>query len=58
VTWQRINDPERAGQIDFRHELEFGVTDKFQVQRLSGGFGFTKTIRNIPVSHIPIQRSS
>jgi len=31
VTWQRIDDPERAGQIDFRHELEFGVTDKFQV---------------------------
>jgi len=31
VTWQRINDPERADQIDFRHELEFGVTDKFQV---------------------------
>jgi len=29
VTWQRINDPERADQIDFRHELEFGVTDKF-----------------------------
>jgi len=31
VTWRRINDPEYTDQIDFRHELEFGVTDKFQV---------------------------
>ena len=31
LTWQRTNDPERADQLDFRHEVEFGVTDKFQV---------------------------
>ena len=31
LTWRRTNDPERADQLDFRHELEFGVTDKFQV---------------------------
>jgi hypothetical protein len=31
ATWRRINDPERTDQLDFRHELEFGVTDKFQV---------------------------
>ena len=31
LTWRRINDQARADQIDFRHELEFGVTDKFQV---------------------------
>jgi hypothetical protein len=31
LTWRRTNDPERADQLDFRHEVEFGVTDKFQV---------------------------
>lgn len=31
LTWRRTNDPERADQLDFRHEIEFGVTDKFQV---------------------------
>jgi hypothetical protein len=31
LTWRRTNDPERADQLDFRHELEFGVTEKFQV---------------------------
>jgi hypothetical protein len=31
VTWQRITDPNRSDQVDFRHELEYGVTDKFQV---------------------------
>ena len=30
VTWKRTTDPERADQIDFRHEFEFGITDKFQ----------------------------
>jgi hypothetical protein len=29
VTWRRTNDP-GFDQIDFRHELEFGITDKFQ----------------------------
>src|SRR5256886_3187626 len=31
VTWQRITDPDRSDEVDFRHELEYGVTDKFQV---------------------------
>jgi len=31
VTWQRITDPGRSDEVDFRHELEYGVTDKFQV---------------------------
>src|SRR5881398_485821 len=30
VTWQRATGPGRFDQVDFRHELEFGVTDKFQ----------------------------
>ena len=31
VTWERITDPSRSDEVDFRHELEYGVTDKFQV---------------------------
>src|SRR6266542_1440348 len=31
VTWQRAIGPDRFDQVDFRHELEYGVTDKFQV---------------------------
>jgi hypothetical protein len=31
VTWKRTTDPERFEQVDFRHEIEFGVTDRFQV---------------------------
>lgn len=30
ITWKRAGDPERFDQVDFRHELEYGVTDKFQ----------------------------
>src|SRR5207245_2832629 len=31
VRWQRITEPDRSDEVDFRHELEYGVTDKFQV---------------------------
>ena len=31
VTWKRTTDPERLDQVDFRHEIEYGVTDRFQV---------------------------
>jgi hypothetical protein len=30
LTWGRTTNPARSDQIDFRHEFEFGVTDKFQ----------------------------
>jgi hypothetical protein len=30
VTWQRATGPSRLDQVDFRHEFEYGVTDKFQ----------------------------
>lgn len=30
ITWTRTTNPERADQVDFRHEFEFGVTDEFQ----------------------------
>jgi len=31
VTWQRVAGSGRFDQVDFRHELEYGVTDTFQV---------------------------
>jgi hypothetical protein len=30
ITWSRGSNPDRSDQIDFRHEFEFGVTDRFQ----------------------------
>jgi hypothetical protein len=30
VTWSRGSNPNRSDQVDFRHEFEFGVTDRFQ----------------------------
>jgi len=31
ITWQRATGPERFDQVDFRHELEYGVTERFQM---------------------------
>ena len=31
VTWQRATGLRQFDQVDFRHELEYGVTDKFQL---------------------------
>lgn len=30
ITWTRASNPQRADEVDFRHEFEFGITDKFQ----------------------------
>ena len=30
VTWSRTSNPGHADELDFRHEFEFGITDKFQ----------------------------
>jgi hypothetical protein len=30
VTWRRTTDPEHVDQVDLRHEVEIGVTDRFQ----------------------------
>jgi hypothetical protein len=30
VTWQHATGPGRFDHVDFRHELEYGVTDNFQ----------------------------
>ena len=30
MTWARLSDPERADELAFRHEIEIGITDRFQ----------------------------
>ena len=30
VTWKHVSNPEQANQVDFRHEFEYGVTDRLQ----------------------------
>jgi hypothetical protein len=30
ITWERVTNPERSDDIGFRHEIEIGVTDRFQ----------------------------
>jgi len=30
VTWSRTSNPQRVDEVDFRHEFEFGITDRFQ----------------------------
>ena len=30
VTWSRTSNPQRVDGVDFRHELEFGITENFQ----------------------------
>ncbi len=30
VTWKRTTNPERSDNVEFRHEFEYGVTDRFQ----------------------------
>jgi hypothetical protein len=30
ITWSRTTNPQRVDQLDFRHEFEFGLTDKLQ----------------------------
>jgi hypothetical protein len=31
ITWKRMTGPDRSDAVDFRHELEYGVTDRLQV---------------------------
>ncbi|PYK32100.1 MAG: hypothetical protein DME57_01110 [Verrucomicrobia bacterium] len=30
ITWARVNNPDRADELAFRHEIEIGITDRFQ----------------------------
>lgn len=30
VTWSHTSNPQRADEVDFRHEFEFGITENFQ----------------------------
>jgi hypothetical protein len=43
VTWSRITDPARVDQVAFRHELEFGVTDRFQASIYLADWSYTSS---------------
>jgi hypothetical protein len=41
-TWKRVTDPARVDQLDFRHEFEFGITDKFQASIYVADWSFSR----------------
>jgi hypothetical protein len=43
VTWSRTTDPERVDEVAFRHELEIGLTDRFQASIYLADWSYTNT---------------
>jgi hypothetical protein len=43
VTWKRGTNPERSDRIEFRHELEYGVTDRFQASLYFADWSYERT---------------
>ena len=43
LTWKRTSDPARADQVEFRHEIEYGVTDKFQASLYLADWSYEST---------------
>src|SRR4051794_9242773 len=41
VTWQHFRGQARVDQFDFRHEFEFGVTDRLQVALYAANWSYT-----------------
>jgi hypothetical protein len=46
ITWNRTSDPQRADEVDFRHEFEFGLTDKFQASVYVADWFYTRDQEN------------
>ena len=46
LTWGRTTNPERSDQIDFRHEFEFGVTDKFQASVYVADWSYSRDAKH------------
>jgi hypothetical protein len=46
VTWSRTTDPARVDEVAFRHELEFGVTDRFQASVYLADWSYTNSRHN------------
>lgn len=46
VTWSRITDPGRVDEVAFRHELEFGVTERLQASIYLTDWSYTHSDAN------------
>jgi hypothetical protein len=46
VTWSRTTDPDRVDEVAFRHELEIGVTDRFQASIYLADWAYTNSEHN------------
>jgi len=46
ITWNRTSDPQRADEVDFRHEFEFGLTNKFQASVYVADWFYTRDQEN------------
>jgi len=42
LTWARTSDPAHADKLAFRHELEIGITDRFQASIYFADWGYTR----------------
>src|SRR3954471_5872979 len=43
VTWLRTSNPERADELAFRHEIEFGITDRLQASIYFADWSYSHT---------------
>jgi hypothetical protein len=41
VTWKRTTDPEHVEEVEFRHEIEIGVTEHFQASIYFADWGYS-----------------
>jgi hypothetical protein len=46
VTWSRTTNPARVDEVAFRHELEFGVTNRFQASIYLADWSYTNSRDN------------
>ncbi|MEY2487786.1 MAG: hypothetical protein QOH39_3434 [Verrucomicrobiota bacterium] len=42
VTWERMSDPVHADQVAFRHEVEIGISDRFQASIYLADWSYTR----------------
>jgi hypothetical protein len=51
MTWARTSDPARADELAFRHEIEIGVTDRFQASVYVVDWSYTRDRSDSDVSY-------
>ena len=51
LTWARTSDPSHVDELAFRHELEIGVSERFQVSIYFADWAYTRTHNNAGVDY-------